>query len=446
MGFVITGAVVILGAAAVHAEEPAPASEPGPVTLEQAAQAALKHYQPYLISGETVTQLVQQQRQAFSALLPTLTLNSNVTRRKDSLTVITDNSVIPPSTAIIRSRDTWGFDLTLSQPLFSGGKDIYGLRSVSAQLRAGEQAQNQSREELLLTVSQAYYGVLKARKLVEVFESEHKRLEEHRRSAEAQVKVGQVTKTALLRAEAELAGAAAGLIRAQADESTARDLLAQITGLPPDVALTIPPVPAIPSMESNALVANAETLRPEVLRSRFIEQAAQHNVRFASAGLFPSLSLNLVYDKTAQNPEANLSTEDTPDKYAMVLLTFPLFEGGLRLAKIQEARSQWRSAVLESQLVKETVDTEVRNALRDVKALAGSVEQFTAQVAFAKENYELTERQFAVGLATNIDVMDANSTLVSAEQELAAATFDHDFAVLRLYKSLGRLTAQLLGQ
>lgn len=437
----VIGAVGAAEAAAVHAEEPAAPADsitaPGGVTLEQAARAALRHYQPFLISRETVTQLVQQRRQALSALLPTLTLNADTTQRRDSLL---------KGGNVIRAKENWGYNLTLSQPLFAGGKGVSGLRSATAQLEAGKQSLNQSREEVLLTVAQAYYGVLKAHKQVEVFDAERKRLEEHRRSAEAQVKVGQVTKTVLLRAQAEYAGAAAGLIRAEADEATARDQLAQITGLPADMALSVPPVPAPPSMESDALIADAETARPELLRSRFSERAAQQNVRLAASGLFPTLSLNLAYDKSAQNPESNFAVEDDADKFAQLQLSFPLFEGGLQIAKIQEARARWRSAVLDTQLVKETVDTEVRNALRDVKALAGSVEQFTAQVAFANENYELTERQFAVGLATNIDVMDANSTLLSAEQELAAATFDHDLAVLRLYKSLGRLTAQLLGR
>jgi outer membrane protein len=101
---------------------------------------------------------------------------------------------------------------------------------------------------------------------------------------------------------------------------------------------------------------------------------------------------------------------------------------------------------LNTEYLQMSIKVEVRNAMRDVQTLAGVVEQYTAQVAFARENYELTSRQFAVGLATNIDVLDANSTLLSAEQQLAAATFDHDVAVLRVYKSLGQLSEHLLGQ
>ncbi|MEW6325164.1 MAG: TolC family protein [Nitrospirota bacterium] len=432
------------GAAAWAEEEAAtaaPADEGAVVTLEQAARAALAHYQPYQISQETVTQLIQQRRQAFAGLLPTLTLDANVTRRTDTLSNISQIPGDPP--IIIRPENEWGYRATLSQPLFAGGKSISGLRGASAQMRAGEQGVAQAREELLFNVAQAYYEVLKARKRSELFEAERTRLQEHRRSAEAQLKVGQVTKTVLLRAEAELAGAEASLIRAQSDEAIALDRLAQLTGLPAEMMLEAPTAPSPPSKEPDTLLVDAEAHRPELLRSRLNERVAQLNVGVARAELFPTLSLDLTYDKNAQDPESRFAVE-TGDKFALLRLSFPLFEGGLQVAKIREARSEWRAAVLNTQFVEETVGTEVRTALRQVEALTGSVEQFTAQVRFAKENYELVSRQFAVGLATNIDLLDANSTLLTAEQELASATFDRDLAVLQLYKSIGRLTAHLL--
>ena len=432
----LIAAIILWTGAAVRAQEKEPTAVEGSavVTLEQAARAALAHYQPFRISQETVAQLVQQRRQAFSGLLPTITLNADATRRRDSL--------LNPSGSVVGSEEAWSYNVTLSQPLFAGGKAVRGLRGASVQLRAGEQAVHQTREELLLSVTQAYYEVLKASKRLELFQAERKRLQEHRRAAQVQLKVGQVTKTVLLRAEAELAGAEASLIRAQSDEAIARDQLAQLTGLPADMVLEIPLALAPPSMRSEALVVDAEARRPELLRSRLNEQATHLNVSVAKAELFPTVSLDLTYEKSGQRPGSFVAEE--ADKFALLRLSFPFFEGGLQIAKIQEARSQWRAAVLDTAFVKETVETEVRTALRKVEALMGSVEQFTAQVRFARENYELTARQFAVGLATNLDLLDANSTLLTAEQQLATATFDRDVAVLQLYKSIGRLTEQLI--
>jgi outer membrane protein len=433
--------VMILGGSLALAEEPPAAEAPGAVTLEQAVQVALEQYQPFRVVQETLAQLHQQRRQALSAMLPTLTVAGTLTQRTEAQ--YSTASAFPAQVLLFpRTEDT--LNLTLTQPLFTGGKAVGGFKAATALVHAGEQDVEQNREELLMNVAAAYYGVLKAHKRAELFEAEQTRLEEHRRSAEARVKVGDATKTVLLRAEAELAGAKAAVVRARSDELMAREQLALLTNLPIDVALMIPAAQKPPADPSDSLVAGAQQQRPEWLRSRFEEQAAEQQVRVARAGFFPTLSLQLTYQREAQNPDTAFFVD--PDKYAIVQLQFPLFEGGLQLAKVREAYSQLRSTALNTEFLQLSIKAEVRNALRDVQALAGVVEQFTAQVAFAKENYELTSRQFAVGLATNLDVLDANSILLSAEQQLADATFDHDLAVLRLYKSLGRLFDHLLGQ
>jgi outer membrane protein len=432
--------MLVLSGAVVMAEEPPDTAAPDEVTLEQAARSALDHYQPYHIIQETLSQLQQQRKQALSAILPTLTLGGSYTQRPNPQYSTTNLGSVP---VLLFPHTDQLLNFTVSQPLFTGGKAVGGLREATSLMHAGEQGVEQNREELLMNVATAFYGVLKAHKRTELFEAEQQRLEEHRREAEARVKVGDATKTVFLRAEAELAGAQAALVRARSDELNAREQLAVLTDLPSDAALVTPSAQVAPTISDN-LVTDAQLHRPEWLRSRFEEQAAEHQVQVARAGFFPTLSLQLSYQLERQSPATAFYI--SPNQYAVFQLQFPLFEGGLNLANVREAYSQLHAATLNTEYLQLSIKAEVRNAMRDVQTLTGVVEQFTAQVAFARENYELTSRQFAVGLATNIDVLDANSTLLSAEQQLADATFDHDLAVLRLYKSLGRLFIHLLGE
>jgi len=437
----VMAVMLVLGGAVAMAEEPPDAATPDEVTLEQAVRSALDHYQPYHIVQETLSQLQQQRKQALSAILPTLTLGGAYTQRPGAQYSTTN--VFPSQQVLLYPRTDQLLNFTLSQPLFTGGRAVGGFKEATALMHAGEESVKQNREELLMNVAQAFYGVLKAHKRAELFEAERQRLEEHRREAEARVKVGDATKTVFLRAEAELAGAQAALVRARSDELIAREQLAVLTDLPSDAALATPSAQVAPAI-SDSLVTDAQLHRPEWLSSRYEEQAAERQVQVARAGFLPTLSLQLTYQIERQTPDTAFFI--SPNQYATLQLQFPLFEGGLQLAKMREAYSQLRSATLNTEYLQVSIRAEVRNAMRDVQTLAGVVEQFTAQVAFARENYELTSRQFAVGLATNIDVLDANSTLLSAEQQLADATFDHDLAVLRLYKSLGRLSIHLMGE
>jgi outer membrane protein len=407
------------------------------VTLQQAVRAALAHHQPFQMAQESLYQLTQQRREVFSALLPTLTLEGLYTGRTEPEGVLFNGSpILPKHDRIIAA--------TLKQPLFAGGRVVAGLQVATTQVKAGEQSLSQTKEALVLDVADAFYAVLKAQTQQELFDAEVKRLREHRQSAEARLRVGDVTKTVLLRAEAELAGAEASRIRAHSDIAIAKERLALLTGLPPDLEVNAPSAPVPPEGADEQLVTEAEVRRPELMVSRLQRQSAEQSVRVARAGFFPTLSLELTYEDHAQTPQTSFLVEH--DKFALLKLTVPIFEGGLQMAKIQEARSQLRAAALNAEYVRESVGAEVRSTLYDLESLKGRVEQFTVQVRFAKENYELTARQFAVGLTTNLDLLDANSTLLTAEQQRAMAVYDRDLAVFRLYRTLGRLSIYLLGE
>ena len=61
------------------------------------------------------------------------------------------------------------------------------------------------------------------------------------------------------------------------------------------------------------------------------------------------------------------------------------------------------------------------------------------QLAFAQDNYGGVVRQFDNGLATNLDVMDANSLLLTAEKNVAEAYYNYQLVYLRVKRSNGTL-------
>jgi len=67
------------------------------------------------------------------------------------------------------------------------------------------------------------------------------------------------------------------------------------------------------------------------------------------------------------------------------------------------------------------------------------MEKFEAQVAFAEDNYKAISKQFEHGIANSIDVMDANTLLVTAERQLADARYNYQLAILKLKRATGTL-------
>jgi outer membrane protein len=287
-----------------------------------------------------------------------------------------------------------------------------------------------------------FYGVLRAQKNAEIQTRNVERLKEHRRLAELRYKVGEVTESILLRAEAELASANADLVSRERDMAVAKRELALLTGLSGDVEIVEPAVPEVPEDSMPQWLEQAQTNRDEVERSRLDERIAEERVSFARGNFKPSLALEGQYSRRKQdpNPKPNFLIEDNWMVAATV--DFPLFEGGLRKAELRQARSRLEQSRLQTARLNKDIDLEVTRAGLGLEAVSRALESRQDQLRFSKKNYEMVSKQFTFGLATNLDVLDANQTLIEAERDVTAATYDRHLAILEVQRSVGRFLAE----
>ena len=111
----------------------------------------------------------------------------------------------------------------------------------------------------------------------------------------------------------------------------------------------------------------------------------------------------------------------------------------MRTAEVKEAEAKQRQAALLYEDKKKSIDIEVENAYLDLITQKGIMEKFGAQLTFAEDNYKAVSKQFEFGLANSIDVMDANTLLVTAERQLADAKYSYQLSGLKLKRSIGTL-------
>jgi outer membrane protein len=335
------------------------------------------------------------------------------------------------------------FNMVLTQPLYTGGRATAAYRIAKRGVEGERQDLISTREQLLFDVGQGYYTALKARKNIEIEEAEVTRLEAHRRDSEKRFQVGEVTKTVLLRAEAELSGARANLIRAKNDFGIAKEQLRLLTKRSADFDLEEPQPLDIPPEGEAGLVRLAIERRPDLARGRVNLEIAQQGVRSSRGAFLPSLSLQGQYNWTHQSPETSFLIEN--DRSALVRLDFPIFEGGTRIAELSQARSRVREAEFNIALLSDQITLQLRTDLSNLASIASVIENLRDRLAFARDNFNMVSRQFAVGLATNIDVLDANATLNDAERQLANAGYDREIAILRIYLDAGVFAEKTLG-
>jgi len=149
------------------------------------------------------------------------------------------------------------------------------------------------------------------------------------------------------------------------------------------------------------------------------------------------LNLFAIYQGADQNPPGQ--TLNRESILAGVTLNFPFFEGGLRIAELNEAKAKSRQAKLAYDDYKKNVDIEMQSAYLDLQTQKGILKFLEDQLIFAKDNYNAVLRQFENGLAVSLDVMDANSLLLSAEKNVVEASYNYQLAYLKIKRSNGTL-------
>jgi outer membrane protein len=284
--------------------------------------------------------------------------------------------------------------------------------------------------------------MLKAQKNLEAQQRNVERLREHRRLSELRYRVGEVTESIFLRAEAELAGAEAERVAAENDLEVNKQEIQILAGLPDGFEIMEPPLPEIPGETGPQRLDVALRNRQDALRSQLQERIAKERVAFARSNFLPSITLEGTYFKRDQEPRSTFFIQDSWVVGARI--KFPIFEGGLRVAELAQARSRLEQGQLETARLKKQIDLDVTRTALTLEAVTRVLHSRQEQLRFAMKNYEMVSKQFTFGLATNIDLLDANQTLIEAERDLIAATYDRHFAILDLQRSVGVFLSKVL--
>ena len=397
-------------------------------------QQALKNSEKIKFAQENVYIAQTGKDKAWSLLIPKLTAFGTYNRFSEQKITIAG--------VLIQPNESGNWGVRADESFSLSARELNALKIAGQNITKSEYDLDATKSDFVLGVASAYYDVLKAKKSLEIAASNMERLTQYRNSVEKRVKVGDLTRTALLRAEGELSGARSDYLKATNALKLARAALIRVTGIEDDFHLK---ETSTPTEEEQALgkLRNTALDKRSDLKSFDVQiYMAEEQVKYAKGAFWPYLSLFAIYNGSDQYPATGLELTQTLNRetiLAGVSLTFPFFEGGLRIAELREAKARERQAKLAYDDFKKNVDIELQSAYLDLLTQKGTLKFLEDQLAFAEDNYNAVIRQFDNGLALSLDVMDANSLLLSAERNVADALYNYQLANLRLKRTSGIL-------
>ncbi|MGF1628166.1 MAG: TolC family outer membrane protein [Kiloniellaceae bacterium] len=338
-------------------------------------------------------------------------------------------------------RSPAGADLTLTQPIYRGGRTIAGTDRAENEVLAQRSRLAVTEQDVLLSAVTAYADVWRDQSVLELNINNEQVLSRQLEATQDRFDVGELTRTDVAQSESRLSSATADRIGAQGNLSSSRATFENVIGVYPGT-LEQPSLPGGLLASQEAIVDIAEAANPLVLAANYDELAALRSVREVEGELLPSVELqgSLGYQHERSSRSSEGSTAEV-----LAVVRVPLYQQGAVSSRVREAKQVASQRRLD-----------VRQALRRARedAISGWERLLTAraQIASLQQSVRASEialegvrQENAVGARTVLDVLDAEQELLDAQVGLVSAQRDEIVASYQVLTAVGRMTAADLG-
>jgi outer membrane protein TolC len=396
------------------AADPAPAGAEATLSLDEALARLDARSLPLQQARARSDEAAAVARLARAPLLPTLGANGSYTRNSDDRRL-----ALPPTMGggeiVMQALDQLSAGAQLRVPLVvpNGWWDLAAAREGA---RAAEASAEAARQQLRAAFAQGAHLAAAAEEVVLASERAVEAAAEHERSAQRRVAAGTSPPLDHLRAQTERIRRESDLARARADLGRARLALGVMLGEDRPVRVTVPS-PEAGAPDAGPLVERALSRRPELAATRAQAEAAGAQVDSAKARLAPQLSGTVA----AFVSDVPYVTGETTGWRATLDLTWSLYDGGLRDGKRSQAEAQLAAARAATEATRLQILQEVQDSARDVAVATERLRLAEQQRKLAADAAASAKRSFEAGVASSLDVVDANDRLYQADVGLADA-------------------------
>ena len=419
------------------------------LTLEQAVQTALEHNPALRAAGENSAIADAKVGMARADWLPHFDFSQSFTRGDNPVyvfgTLLTQRSFTaanfdpvflntPPPLNNFQTR----FDARWN--VFDFGRTWLRIGSARKMKTAADYQTEQERQDLMLRVVSAYYGVLVAQENLSAAQESRKTAESNEQRVTNMAQAGTIVQSDLLSAQVFTAQMKEREIRARNDLDLARMVLNREIGLGPEEQREIGGTLREPAQAGSSIEEYEKAAlegRPALRAAEMQQQAAAKSHAEAKTEFLPKLDAFGSFERDA----LHLSEGPSGTNWlAGLRLDVNLFSGGADHYRLKEAQARQRQAEDQLEWFRSGVKLEVRKAYLD--ALAAQQRTGVARKSGdqAAESLRILTARYQAGLATMTDLLRAQTAQLDARTAYLSAVHDSQVARAQLERAAGRLT------
>jgi len=409
------------------------------LTLEESIKIALERSLSVKSAEQEIKAKEFQERSSRADFFPKLSTSYTYTRLDEDTVNDAKYSVLTQEFSRLQT-DTYEFNVTATQPLFTGWRLTTLRELASLVVDTAEIKKEAVIEDLVLNVKEAYFGILKAEKLKKVAIQAAEQLEAHLRVAQAFYDVGIIAKNELLQTGVQMAQARQDLIRATNLGEIARSVFNKLLRRGLDKKVKIEDILDYHPVELtlDQCMEWAELNRPEIKELSLNVMSAEKGVEFSKSSYYPSVNLIGNYQRRADDALLGSDPGEDVDSWAIILKgEWAFWEWGKTRHDVAATRARLAKVKYLLKDIKDNIQLEVKKAHLYLTEAEKSIQVARTAVVQAEENFRMNEERYKQQVATSTDVLDAQTLLTQARTNHFNALSEHNIAWARLERAMG---------
>ncbi len=331
-----------------------------------------------------------------------------------------------------------GFDASWELDLW--GRVRREVESADAAVDASVEAQRQTLLTSLAELARDYVQLRGYQETERITRGNLLSAEQSANLTSERARGGLATDLDVANARAQAESTAAGLPQLEQQEQQVINAISLLLAEPPGALAAelqpVKPIPPVPPRVPIGIPSELVHRRPDIRQAEAELHEAVANIGVAQADFYPKITLSGSFALQATQLK-NLFTWDARTYSLGPSLTVPIFEGGRLRRTLELRQQQQQEAMLSYQKTVLQAFHDVDNALIAYRAEQLRRDRLAAQVGQSRRALALATDRFKQGVSDFLEVLTAQRTVLSAEQQLADSTTTVSTNLVALYKALG---------
>ncbi len=333
--------------------------------------------------------------------------------------------------------NNYSASVNLRQLVYDFGRTRQNIELENENKAIGEQTLEQVKQKLSLYTVNNFYTLLYLQAAIKIKDEQIAALNEHLQYIEKVMATGSATEYQVLTTKVKIStieSQKVDLMAAQtAQQAALNSLLGNDNAGKPVVRNELTVVP--PVIQSDSILSYAYHNRDEVLINE--KKVTLAELRYGMTKLQNKPLLSLQASGGAKNGYIPYLNRLTPNYVIGMGLRVPLFDGMKNKYNLSQAQSAITTLSYESEFTKRNISNEVFESEALMFASSKKVSQSELQLKQALKAYSLAETSFKSGVITNLDLLDANTSVSESSLMLLKARIDYAASVYKLKAALG---------